>query len=122
MSNVHTSPSFLCLQELQAPIVLPLTPWVEDLTPVSEMAEFSSGKVQVLDFRISPTLHQIVISSDPYPYFTKLPLPTGVTGPDCIAFDPLGGGPYAGVGDGRILKWQGPGVGFQDFAYTSPNR
>ncbi|CAK9147873.1 unnamed protein product [Ilex paraguariensis] len=64
----------------------------------------------------------MVISSDPYPYFTKLPLPTGVTGPDCIAFDPLGGGPYAGVGDGRILKWQGPGVGFQDFAYTSPNR
>ncbi|KAI3412463.1 Str_synth domain-containing protein [Psidium guajava] len=43
-----------------------------------------------------------------------------VQGPESIAFDPLGRGPYTGVADGRVLFWDGQA--WSDFAYTSPNR
>ncbi|PHU12536.1 Protein STRICTOSIDINE SYNTHASE-LIKE 10 [Capsicum chinense] len=40
--------------------------------------------------------------------------------PEGIAFDPKGEGPYTGVADGRILKWQG--TSWADFAVTSSHR
>ncbi|XP_059664849.1 protein STRICTOSIDINE SYNTHASE-LIKE 3-like isoform X2 [Cornus florida] len=43
-----------------------------------------------------------------------------VQGPESMAFDPQGRGPYTGVADGRILFWNGDS--WTDFAYTSPNR
>nr|DAD48297.1 TPA_asm: hypothetical protein HUJ06_018234 [Nelumbo nucifera] len=43
-----------------------------------------------------------------------------VQGPESVAFDPLGRGPYTGVADGRILFWNGNS--WTSFAYTSPNR
>ncbi|XP_058779628.1 protein STRICTOSIDINE SYNTHASE-LIKE 3-like [Vicia villosa] len=43
-----------------------------------------------------------------------------VQGPESIAFDPHGLGPYTGVADGRILFWNG--LSWTDFAYTSSNR
>ncbi|PKA51270.1 Strictosidine synthase 3 [Apostasia shenzhenica] len=43
-----------------------------------------------------------------------------IQGPESIAFDPLGRGPYTGVADGRVLFWNGES--WSDFAYTSPNR
>ncbi|KAJ4905048.1 Protein STRICTOSIDINE SYNTHASE-LIKE 9 [Raphanus sativus] len=49
-----------------------------------------------------------------------IPLP--VDGPESIEWDPQGGGPYAAVVDGRILKWRGDGLGWVEFAYTSPHR
>ena len=49
-------------------------------------------------------------------------LPGGVFGPESIAFDCRGEGPYASVSDGRILKWKGPHLGWTQFALTSPNR
>ncbi|XP_027368811.1 protein STRICTOSIDINE SYNTHASE-LIKE 12-like [Abrus precatorius] len=52
----------------------------------------------------------------------RLKLPSPLTGPESIAFDRNGGGPYVGVSDGRILKYAGPNQGFQEYAYTSPNR
>ncbi|GKV00294.1 hypothetical protein SLEP1_g13008 [Rubroshorea leprosula] len=42
-------------------------------------------------------------------------------GPESLAFDPSGKGPYTGVADGRILKWQGD-AGWTDFAFTTSNR
>ncbi|KAM7475419.1 hypothetical protein LguiB_022662 [Lonicera macranthoides] len=60
--------------------------------------------------------------SIPYSTFTSIQLPPGVTGPESVALDPLGGGPYVAVADGRVLKWLGPTIGFVDFATTSPNR
>ncbi|KAI3521875.1 hypothetical protein L1887_11350 [Cichorium endivia] len=55
--------------------------------------------------------------------FNKLVLPSGVTGPESAAFGGLlVNGPFTTVTDGRIMKWQGPAVGFVDFAYTSPTR
>ncbi|KAF5744933.1 protein STRICTOSIDINE SYNTHASE-LIKE 3-like [Tripterygium wilfordii] len=43
-----------------------------------------------------------------------------VQGPESMAFDPQGRGPYTGVADGRILFWNGET--WTDFAYTSDNR
>ncbi|KAL6976493.1 cohesin loading factor Ssl3 [Sarracenia purpurea var. burkii] len=43
-----------------------------------------------------------------------------VQGPESMAFDPQGRGPYTGVADGRILFWNGEA--WTDFAYTAPNR
>ncbi|KAJ4706243.1 putative Strictosidine synthase [Melia azedarach] len=46
----------------------------------------------------------------------------GALGPESIAFDPNGEGPYTGVADGRILKWQGDEIGWTEFAVTSSQR
>ncbi|XP_020228238.1 protein STRICTOSIDINE SYNTHASE-LIKE 12 [Cajanus cajan] len=53
---------------------------------------------------------------------TRLQLPSPVMGPESVAFDRNGGGPYVSVSDGRILKYVGPAEGFKEYAYTSPNR
>lgn len=52
----------------------------------------------------------------------RLFLPSPITGPESLAFDSIGGGPYTGVSDGRILKYVGPNDGFVEFASTSPDR
>jgi len=46
----------------------------------------------------------------------------GAVGPESLVFDAHGGGPYTGVADGRILKWEGEQQGWTDFAFTSSNR
>ncbi|CAH9070707.1 unnamed protein product [Cuscuta europaea] len=43
-----------------------------------------------------------------------------IHGPESIAFDPQGRGPYTGVADGRVVMWNGEK--WVDFAYTSANR
>lgn len=43
-----------------------------------------------------------------------------IQGPESVAFDPAGRGPYTGVADGRVLFWDGES--WKDFAYTSGNR
>ncbi|GMN38893.1 hypothetical protein TIFTF001_008128 [Ficus carica] len=53
--------------------------------------------------------------------YNQIELPK-VDGPESFAFDCHGNGPYASVSDGRILKWQGPNLGWKEFATTSPNR
>ncbi|CAI9101801.1 OLC1v1039215C1 [Oldenlandia corymbosa var. corymbosa] len=57
--------------------------------------------------------------TDPYTRFSKLDLPPGPFGPDSVSLDPSNTGPYVGVSDGRILKYNGKE--FVDFAYLSPN-
>ncbi|CAI9101799.1 OLC1v1039213C1 [Oldenlandia corymbosa var. corymbosa] len=58
---------------------------------------------------------------DPYPNFSKLYLgDSGANGPDSISRDPNNQGPYVGVSDGRIIKYNG--TDFVDFAYLTPNR
>ncbi|KAK9198839.1 hypothetical protein WN944_014025 [Citrus x changshan-huyou] len=47
--------------------------------------------------------------------FVGLPINAGT---NAIAFDVAGGGQYAGVSHGRILKYINPILGFVDFAVT----
>jgi sugar lactone lactonase YvrE len=52
----------------------------------------------------------------------QLPLPSGVSGAESLAFDGKGEGPYAGVSDGRVLKWGGSAVGWTTFAHSANYR
>ncbi|XP_010922155.1 protein STRICTOSIDINE SYNTHASE-LIKE 10 [Elaeis guineensis] len=49
------------------------------------------------------------------PDIEMLPL-DAATGPESIAFDAKGEGPYTGISDGRILKWQGKEHGWLEYA------
>lgn len=49
----------------------------------------------------------------------QLQLPRGV-GPESLAFDCGGEGPYVNVSDGRSLKWRGSKLGWTEFATTTP--
>lgn len=57
--------------------------------------------------------------------YEDIPLSGGAVGPESIAFDCEGTGPYVGVSDGRILKWhaskENASPTWTVFAYTSPN-
>ncbi|XP_047054144.1 protein STRICTOSIDINE SYNTHASE-LIKE 10-like [Lolium rigidum] len=47
-----------------------------------------------------------------------LPLPRGtVRGPESVAFDGQGQGPYSGVSDGRVLKWNGDKLGWTTYTH-----
>lgn len=47
----------------------------------------------------------------------------GALGPESLAFHPVtGDGPYTGVSDGRIIKWNPTLRRWSDFAVTSPDR
>jgi WD40 repeat protein len=43
-------------------------------------------------------------------------------GPESLAFDPHGRGPYTGVADGRIMLWNEQQKEWKEFAHTSPER
>lgn len=43
-------------------------------------------------------------------------------GPESIVLDPSGGGPYTGVADGRIMRWDESEKAWKEFAFISPNR
>lgn len=43
-------------------------------------------------------------------------------GPESVAFDSHGGGPYVSVEDGGIMRWNGGGEGWSNFATTRPRR
>nr|CAB3482082.1 unnamed protein product [Digitaria exilis] len=46
-------------------------------------------------------------------------LPDGLIGPESVAFDVHGGGPYVSISDGRVLKYAaGEGAGWTTFAYS----
>jgi hypothetical protein len=43
-------------------------------------------------------------------------------GPESLAFDAQGKGPYTGLSDGRIVRYDGPELGWTTFATTTENR
>ncbi|XP_071723651.1 protein STRICTOSIDINE SYNTHASE-LIKE 2-like [Rutidosis leptorrhynchoides] len=51
-----------------------------------------------------------------------LPEVENAKGPESYAYDPNGGGPYAGVSDGWIVKWVEAERRWIDFAFSSPHR
>ena len=52
--------------------------------------------------------------------FQKLDLPPPSVGPEAFAFDSLSRGPYTGISDGRIVRYNGST--FVDAYITSPIR
>ncbi|KAJ6690949.1 STRICTOSIDINE SYNTHASE-RELATED [Salix koriyanagi] len=44
-----------------------------------------------------------------------------VFGPESLEFDSLGRGPYAGLADGRVVRWMGEDVGWETFALVTSN-
>ncbi|KAG6741334.1 hypothetical protein POTOM_054567 [Populus tomentosa] len=42
-------------------------------------------------------------------------------GPESLEFDSLGRGPYAGLADGRVVRWMGQDVGWETFALVTTN-
>ncbi|KAJ1289490.1 hypothetical protein BS78_02G168000 [Paspalum vaginatum] len=56
------------------------------------------------------------------PGLVVMTLPEPVSGPESLSFDGRGGGPYSGVSDGRILRWEGGLRGWTEFAYNSKHK
>jgi hypothetical protein len=56
------------------------------------------------------------------PSLAVMMLPAPVTGPESLAFDGRGDGPYTGGSDGRILRWRGGRLGWTEFAYNSRHK
>lgn len=51
----------------------------------------------------------------------KLEFVDEVFGPESLEFDGFGRGPYAGLADGRIVRWIGEDVGWETFAIVTTN-
>jgi hypothetical protein len=48
----------------------------------------------------------------------RLQLPDDLVGPESVAFDAHGAGPYVSISDGRVLKYGGEGAGWKTFAFS----
>ncbi|ERM93664.1 hypothetical protein AMTRI_Chr03g149580 [Amborella trichopoda] len=84
--------------------------------PIKDFPEFEAYRV---DF---PPQSQVPNLNDPENRLQKSEIKflNKIQGPESLAFDPQGRGPYTGVADGRILFWNG--YSWTEFAVTSPNR
>lgn len=85
-------------------------------SPIAHFPEFQTKTVDLPPWSDIPTdqdKHNLLQKSE-------IKFLNQVQGPESIAFDPLGRGPYTGLADGRIVFWNSHS--WLDFAYTSPNR
>ncbi|KAK6266228.1 hypothetical protein QUC31_017065 [Theobroma cacao] len=93
------------------------------------MDPFQLGPVGGLQFR--PVKHDIAPYKEvmgSWPRDNKSRLGDGklefvdeVYGPESLEFDSLGRGPYAGLADGRIVRWMGEDIGWETFAIVTSN-
>ncbi|KAE8733092.1 Protein STRICTOSIDINE SYNTHASE-LIKE 3 [Hibiscus syriacus] len=83
---------------------------------IYEFTDFVAYKVDMPPWGLVPTLRddENLLEKSEIKFMNE------VQGPESIAFDPLGSGPYTGVADGRIVFWDGQR--WNDFAHTSSNR
>jgi sugar lactone lactonase YvrE len=86
------------------------------LSPIARFPDFKSYAVD------SPPWSQLPLPKDDQNRLQKSEIKflNQVQGPESIAFDPQGRGPYTGVADGRIMFWNGDQ--WSEFSFTSPNR
>ncbi|KAM7259855.1 hypothetical protein ACFE04_015596 [Oxalis oulophora] len=70
-------------------------------------------------YNMSTKYNHVIISGQ---NLEILPLIGHAMGPESYTFDHNGRGPYTGVSDGRILKWEEHQRRWIEFATTSPNR
>ncbi|KAI4324351.1 hypothetical protein L6164_023898 [Bauhinia variegata] len=94
------------------------------------MDPFHLGPIGDHEFR--PVKHDIapykqVIKSWPRDNISRLGLygksefKDQVFGPESLEFDALGRGPYAGLADGRVVRWMGEELGWETFATVTSN-
>lgn len=85
-------------------------------SPISDFPNFVSHKVEM------PAWSEIPVVKDGENLLQKSEIKflNQIQGPESMAFDPQGRGPYTGVADGRVVFWNGEK--WSDFAYTSANR
>ncbi|KAK8655226.1 hypothetical protein V6N13_107814 [Hibiscus sabdariffa] len=83
---------------------------------ISEFPDFEAYKVDMPPWELVPTVRD----NDNLLQKSEIKFLNQVQGPESIAFDPLGRGPYTGVADGRVVFWDGEN--WNDFAHTSSNR
>ncbi|KAH9699378.1 protein STRICTOSIDINE SYNTHASE-LIKE 3 [Citrus sinensis] len=83
---------------------------------ISEFPDFVSHRVDMPPWSLIPTVKddKNLLQNSEIKFLNQ------IQGPESMAFDPLGRGPYTGVADGRILFWDG--LKWTDFAFTSNNR
>lgn len=92
----------------------------------------SSATLQLASFFISFALLVLIIPCPPpmasatqemksiYAGRRVLPVRLGrpAFGPESLAFDHRGRGPYTGVSNGRVLRWRGRPSGWTEFAHN----
>ncbi|KAJ7284217.1 hypothetical protein O6H91_08G070900 [Diphasiastrum complanatum] len=88
------------------------------LSPIAQFPEFEAHYVEL---PLQSQLQGFPRDSDSKLQAAELKFVGEVHGPESIAFDALGRGPYTGLSDGRILRWDGATKGWTEFAFTSPN-
>ncbi|KAL3530289.1 hypothetical protein ACH5RR_009611 [Cinchona calisaya] len=83
---------------------------------ISDFPDFVAHRVEM------PPWDEIPVEKDTQNLLQKSEIKflNQVQGPESIAFDPQGRGPYTGIADGRIVFWDGEK--WTDFAYTSADR
>ncbi|KAL4296898.1 hypothetical protein GQ457_12G027000 [Hibiscus cannabinus] len=83
---------------------------------ISDFPVFETHKVDLPPWELVP----MASDKDNLLQKSEIKFLNQVQGPESMAFDPLGRGPYTGVADGRVLFWDGQN--WNDFAFTSSNR
>lgn len=65
--------------------------------------------------------HRSTDSNDDALQFQVMPI-VNAAGPESFAFDVTGEGPFTGVSDGRIIKWNQSERRWTNFSVTTPDR
>lgn len=104
---------------LPVPYTQPNYPVMATMTTNFRLSSLSVVMVSVIlaPFLLRPTVDMIDI-----PPGGEILRFSDARGPESVAFDSHGRGPYVSVEDGRIMRWNGGGEGWSDFATTRPRR
>ncbi|KAL9676708.1 hypothetical protein QQ045_004925 [Rhodiola kirilowii] len=80
-----------------------LDPFNLSPTPIAGHPHFKTYKVDM------PRWSEIPKARDPQNLLrnSEIRFQNQVQGPESLAFDPIGRGPYTGVADGRVVFWNG---------------
>ncbi|CAM6108939.1 unnamed protein product [Calypogeia fissa] len=90
-----------------------------NISPIKGVKNF---KIQAVPQAPSAVLNSIPRDNSNKLQNSELRYGGQIFGPESLTFDPQGRGPYSGVGDGRVMRWDGEERKWVEFAVTIPNR
>lgn len=96
--------------------LIALDPW--QLSPIAGYPNFTAAPVAVRPFHLHRLFPRDHLSKLQH---SRIRFSNQIDGPESLAFDALGRGPYTGVSDGRILRYDGPDRGWTQFATVYPS-